>query len=218
MEWFFNKDGYIVIKEIISAIQSNKEYLSRIDGEIGDGDHGINMNKGFTIASERINDNSNLSEGFNEIAKVLMMEIGGSMGPIYGTFFEVLSEKSHSFEKIDSRLFYEMINSATNAVIDICEAQVGDKTLIDTLAPAIAKFKLSIEKNHCFKVALWDMVEGAREGRDSTLDMIAKKGRSARLGARSKGVIDAGSASCFIILETLATTIIKILKNDLSVD
>lgn len=214
MEWFLNKDGYQIIRDIISAIQLNKEYLSRIDGEIGDGDHGINMNKGFTIVSGRINEDSSLTEGFGEIANVLMMEIGGSMGPIYGTFFEVLSEKSRSFDKIDPYLFNEMLNSATNAVIEICEAQVGDKTLIDTLVPAVDNFTISLKKNDSFKDALAAMVEGAREGRDSTLNMAAKKGRSARLGERSKGVLDAGATSCFIILETMAGSIVRLFKDD----
>lgn len=213
MEWFLNKDGNQIIRDIISAIQSNKEYLSRIDGEIGDGDHGINMNKGFTIASGRINEDSNLTEGFDEIAKVLMMEIGGSMGPIYGTFFEILAEKSRSYDKIDPYIFNEMLNSATNAVVEICEAQVGDKTLIDTLAPAVGNFKISLEKTDSFKDALAAMVEGAREGRDSTLNMVAKKGRSARLGERSIGVLDAGATSCFIILETMASSTARLLKN-----
>ena len=133
------------------------------------------MNKGFTIASGRITEDSSLSDGFDEIANVLMMEIGGSMGPIYGTFFEILSEKSRPFDKIDPNIFNDMLSSATNAVIEICEAKVGDKTLIDTLAPAVDSFRLSLEKGDSFKDSLAAMVEGAREGRDSTVNMVAKK-------------------------------------------
>lgn len=214
MEWFLNEDGYEIVRGIISAIQSNKEYLSRIDGEIGDGDHGVNMNKGFTIAAERIDESSNLSDGFNIIGMVLMMEIGGSMGPIYGTFFESLYEKSRAAEKIDAHLFYDMLNSATSSVVELCSAQTGDKTLVDTLIPATESFKRSLENNESFRDTLAAMIEGARKGRDSTLDMVAKKGRSARLGERSRGVLDAGAVSCCIILETMAESMTRLIKSE----
>ncbi len=212
MDYFLNRDGIRIIREIISSIQSNKVYLSTIDGKIGDGDHGINMNKGFTMASQRIGDSCTLSAGFGEIANVLMTEIGGSMGPIYGTFFETLSEKSRQFEQITSDRFAMMLSSATDAVMELCEAQPGDKTLIDTLVPAVNCYKIALEKGATFGMALGEMVKGARKGLDSTLDMVSKKGRSSRLGERSRGVIDAGAASCYIILEALANSIPGLLR------
>jgi len=212
MDGFFNKDGIAVIADIVLAIQQNKEMLSRIDGAIGDGDHGINMNKGFTIASKRIDGSHNLSSGFGVVANVLLTEIGGSMGPIYGTFFEVLSNKSEPHDIINKNIFGHMLESATDSVIEICGAQPGDKTLIDALVPAIHNFGGVINKNGTFEAALQAMVKGAEEGRDSTINLIARKGRSSRLGERSKGVVDAGAASCYLILEAMAKSISKILR------
>ena len=209
MEWFSNKRGKNIAIEIIDAVKANREYLSRVDGEIGDGDHGVNMSKGFSIAELKIDQNASLSECFRVISDVLMLEIGGSMGPIYGVFFETLSKKTQSEEKITPIIFYEMLDSGIRAVIELCDAQVGEKTLIDALVPAGKRFKESFENNGDFENCLKAMVEGAKEGRDSTIDMIAKKGRSARLGVRSKGVIDAGAASCFIILESFAVSAIR---------
>ena len=213
MEWFLNKDGFTVIESIISIIQANKDYLSRIDGAIGDGDHGINMNKGFTIVSQRIDGSCSLSSGFEKIANVLMMEIGGSMGPIYGTFFEELSGKSAQHEVIDKNIFGEMMSSATDSLVGLCEAQKGDKTLIDTLVPAVSDFRGVVREGGTFEEALQAMVKGAEEGRDSTINLIARKGRSSRLGERSKGVLDAGAVSCYLILEAMANSISKILRN-----
>ena len=167
------------------------------------------MSKGFSIAELKIDQNASLSECFRVISDVLMLEIGGSMGPIYGVFFETLSKKTQSEEKITPIIFYEMLDSGIRAVIELCDAQVGEKTLIDALVPAGKRFKESFENNGDFENCLKAMVEGAKEGRDSTIDMIAKKGRSARLGVRSKGVIDAGAASCFIILESFAVSAIR---------
>ena len=77
-----NKDAAIVVNNIIHSIKENREYLSEIDGAIGDGDHGINMSKGFSMAEEILsNEEFNMSDGFLTISQVLMNKIGGSMGP-----------------------------------------------------------------------------------------------------------------------------------------
>ena len=89
MDYSLNSDGKKILTRIIGAIQENKEYLSEIDGRIGDGDHGINMNKGFSIFEERIRDRDvAFSDGLGELGEILLTEIGGSMGPIYGTIIE----------------------------------------------------------------------------------------------------------------------------------
>ena len=87
MKSFSNKGNASIVMDIIDAIKSNKNYLSDIDGLIGDGDHGINMNKGFSIAGQRISDDETFSSAMKILGDTLLLEIGGSMGPIYGTFF-----------------------------------------------------------------------------------------------------------------------------------
>ena len=83
-----NSEGKFVVERLVKTIQDNKEYLSEVDGAIGDGDHGINMNKGFTICGERIAERDcSMSEAMETLGDILMSEIGGSMGPIYGTVF-----------------------------------------------------------------------------------------------------------------------------------
>lgn len=88
MEYLVNEKNAGIILEISDNIHQNEKYLSELDGAAGDGDHGINMNKGFSLAKERIQTNMSFSEGLNILRKVLMEEIGGSMGPIYGTLFQ----------------------------------------------------------------------------------------------------------------------------------
>lgn len=211
-EGFLNNKGVVIIEYLIDVIEKNKSYLSEIDGLIGDGDHGINMSKGFQNAKKIISKNKyNFSSSTECLANVLMNEIGGSMGPLYGLFFLSLSESSKSKMIVSKEDFCIMLQDALNKVLTITDAQVGDKTLIDTLNPAVNAFSKEIEKGNDFCSALKVLKDAAIEGRDSTKDMIAKKGRSSRLGERSIGVMDAGATSCCLILCGMADKIIELL-------
>ncbi len=205
---FKNKDGVIIVNNLIKTIQNNKDYLSEIDGKIGDGDHGINMNKGFTLCEEKIQDKSyTMSEAFEVLSSTLMNDIGGSMGPLYGVFFEALSEVSSNKEEINATVFEKMIQSALAEIQDIGNAKKGDKTLLDTLIPAVEAYSESISSGKDFKTALKDLEEAANIGWRSTEDMVAKIGRASRLGERSRGVLDAGATSCYLIITSISSSI-----------
>jgi len=208
MEQFANRDGIRIVFDLIRAIQENKQYLSDIDGAIGDGDHGINMNKGFTLCRDELLANpGNLTHGLKTLSKILVMKIGGSMGPLYGTFFKSLAAACDGVDAIDMAVFGRMLSSGREGIQKISDATPGDKTLMDALLPAEAAYQAAAQTGEPFRVCLDKMVEAARQGRDATKDMAAKLGRSSRLGERSRGVIDAGAASCCLILEIMAGTI-----------
>lgn len=212
MSSFKNKDGKVIVENLIATIQQNKDYLSKIDGEIGDGDHGINMNKGFTMCKDRIEGKDlNLTESFKALAMVLMMEIGGSMGPLYGTMFFEMSKATDGKEDIDSQVFEAMLTNAVKGIQSLGDAKVGDKTLMDTLIPAVEAFQN--EKESDFSSALDQMIAAAEKGKDSTIDLVAKIGRASRLGERSRGVLDAGATSCFLLLESMGRTMKELLKD-----
>jgi len=208
MEQFSNRDGIRIVFDLISVIQENKQYLSDIDGAIGDGDHGINMNKGFTLCRDELLANpGNLTNGFKTLSKILIMKIGGSMGPLYGTFFKSLATTCESADAIDRTVFGKMLSFGREGIQKISDAKPGDKTLMDVLILAEEAYQDSSIAGEPFRVCLDKMAEAARQGRDATKEMIAKLGRSSRLGERSRGVIDAGAASCCLILECMARTI-----------
>jgi dihydroxyacetone kinase-like protein len=212
MEEFSNREGIRIVFDLIRAIQENKQYLSDIDGAIGDGDHGINMNKGFTLCRDELLANpGNLTHGIKTLSKVLVMKIGGAMGPLYGTFFKSLAAACDGVDAIDMAVFGRMLSSGREGIQKISDARLGDKTLMDVLLPAEAAYQAAAQTGEPFRVCLDKMVEAARQGRDATKDMVAKLGRSSRLGERSRGVIDAGAASCCLILETIAGTIGQLL-------
>ena len=202
------EEGILVLDNIIKVIQENKQYLSDIDGAIGDGDHGINMNKGFSMCREELDKNpGDLPHGLNLLSRVLMMKIGGSMGPLYGKFFKGISTSLAKHQTIDAQSFGEALRASKDAIGSISQARIGDKTLVDALHPAVDAYQAALDEGKDFSGALADMKLAANAGRDYTKDLVAKIGRSSRLGVRSKGVIDAGAASCALILETMADTI-----------
>ena len=206
------KYGKEIADGLIQTIQLNKDYLSEIDGKIGDGDHGINMNKGFTMCRERLEGQSpSVSEVFAIISQTLMEDIGGSMGPLYGVLFEGMSMASEGREAIAAEDFAQMLSAAVEGVMEIGSAQVGDKTLLDTLVPAKDAFADSLAAGHGFDECLSAMKGAASAGWRSTENMVAKIGRASRLGERSRGVLDAGATSCYLLLTALADSILPLL-------
>ena len=213
MSGFRNRNGKSVLLKMVEGIQSNKDYLGDIDGLIGDGDHGMNMNKGFSVFKDRFKAaDISFTEGLDELGTILLNEIGGSMGPIYGTIFMDMAEAGEEAEEITLEVLTDMMTAGFAGLCDIIEAKVGDKTLVDTLSPAVDVLKEAAESGKDFQVALEEMKAAAKKGRDSTKDIVAKFGRSSRLGERSRGVLDAGATSCCIILQTMADGIIELLS------
>jgi dihydroxyacetone kinase-like protein len=197
-------DAKGIMKAIIDAIEENKAWLSEIDGAVGDGDHGVNMAKGFAIVGEGIDAIGNsLSEVLRHAGMTLMSHIGGAMGPIYGTFFMKMAKPLEGKDGIEQDDITTMLTDALEGIKKRGGAREGDKTLVDSLAGALAGWREALGAGAGPEEALTAMIDGARKGMEETKDMVAKKGRSSRLGERSRGTIDAGAASCYLILKAL---------------
>lgn len=211
---FFPDSGSAILAtSLVQSIAENAAHLSEIDGAIGDGDHGINMRKGFdrfaTLASEK--NIKAASEALILLGSTLMSEIGGSMGPLYGSMFRAMG-KAIRGKEIDSEVFLEMLCAGKDAVMNIGDAKPGDKTMLDALVPAFEAFSDAVKKGLPFELALTVMGEAASAGAKATINMVAKIGRASRLGERSRGVQDAGATSCAIILNQIASTAKKLLN------
>ena len=171
------------------------------------------MNKGFTLFETRFKDkNFTFTEGLDELGNILFSEIGGSMGPIYGTIFMDAAEEGEDLDSITISDLSAMLEAGLKGLQEIVEAQVGDKTLVDTLSPAVASLKASAADEDDYRAALKKMKAAAEAGKDSTKDLVAKFGRSSRLGERSRGVLDAGAVSCCIILSAMADGVCEVLS------
>lgn len=207
-----NENGRPILLAMVKAIQENKQYLGDVDGLIGDGDHGMNMNKGFTMYGEQLGDGeTSFSDGLFDLGTVLLNKIGGSMGPIYGTILMEMSDAEDDEDEITLELFGKMLQAGLDGLYGIVDARPGDKTLVDTLYPACESVKAAAAEGKDFAAALDGMKEAAEKGKESTKDLAAKYGRAARLGERSRGVLDAGATSCCIILQAMADGIKSVL-------
>jgi len=210
-----------LVRELINTIVANRQYLSEIDGLIGDGDHGINMAKGFTGCGTRLDAlgqaAQQLPAALEQLSQALMDDIGGSMGPLYGEYFQGFVKTLEPHAQLDAGLFGDALAAAVARVQGMGNAQVGDKTLMDTLVPALAAYRAAQNAGDGFSACLQAMSVAAEQGRDSTKDLQARIGRSARLGARSIGVLDAGATSCCLILQSMARSLQRQLDAALSV-
>ncbi|WP_103734362.1 dihydroxyacetone kinase subunit DhaL [Pseudomonas sp. GZJR-8] len=205
---FSTRDGSAIVADLVSVIVANREYLSEVDGAIGDGDHGINMAKGFAHCGRSIEGRQlSLAQALDELTLSLMEGIGGSMGPLYGSLFIGMADEVRNCEDIDAATFAHLLRGGLTSLQDITEAGVGDKCLMDTLIPAVEAFEQAHASGASFNDALEAMKTAASQGRDSTKDLVAKIGRASRLGERSLGVLDAGAVSCCLILTRLADSV-----------
>lgn len=200
-----------LVRDLIATIVANRQYLSEIDGLIGDGDHGINMAKGFTGCGTRLDalgaTAQQLPAALEQLSQALMDDIGGSMGPLYGEFFMGFVITLAPQQQLDAALFGDALGAAVAKVQGMGNAQVGDKTLMDTLVPALAAYRQAYAAGATFSAALQALSVAAEQGRDSTKNLQARIGRSARLGPRSIGVLDAGATSCCLILQSMARSL-----------
>jgi dihydroxyacetone kinase-like protein len=209
---FQDRDGEGIVLDMIKTIQENFGLLSEIDGAIGDGDHGVNMNKGFTLCRQLLEaDPGGFAKGLQTLGRVLMAEIGGAMGPLYGSFFLEMSRAARDHEAIDIDVFQQMLERGTNAVSSLGNARIGDKTMIDALVPALEAYKEAAASGNDFARALADMAAAAEKGKESTRNLVAKVGRASRLGERSRGNLDAGAASCALLLGSMARSLTSLL-------
>ncbi|MDY3250351.1 MAG: dihydroxyacetone kinase subunit DhaL [Candidatus Choladocola sp.] len=212
MTTFKNANGKPVLMKMVKAIQDNKAYLGEVDGLIGDGDHGMNMNKGFTLFEKEYGEEDfTFTDGLDNLGNILFSQIGGSMGPIYGTIFMDSADAGSDLEEISVKDLANMLQTGLEGLQEIVEAQVGDKTLVDTLSPAVDALNAAAADGRDLVQALEEMKAAAQKGMESTKDLVAKFGRSSRLGERSRGVLDAGSVSCCILLQAMADGILETL-------
>jgi len=188
-----------------AAMEENRRYLTKLDSEIGDGDHGNNMHRGFQAALERVEaaDASTPADVLKAVSMALISKVGGAAGPLYGTAFLRASTALADKEEVSGEDAAEALEAALGGVKQRGKAEVGDKTIIDALEPAAEVAKQAASEGSVtavFRAA----AEAAKEGAESTIPLTARKGRASYLGARSAGHQDPGATSTYMLLEAAA--------------
>ena len=195
------------LEAMCDTIEAEKDTLSELDGAIGDGDHGVNMAKCFREVKKKLAESTaaDMNTLLNDVGMVVLNSVGGAMGALYGTFFLKMAQESAAKDELGLGDLVRMLQTAEQGILDIGKASLGDKTLLDTLSPAVRALEQSEKEGLPLPDALANFEQAAQKGMESTTDMLAKMGRASRLGERTIGHQDAGATSCYFILRSLAS-------------
>jgi dihydroxyacetone kinase-like protein len=189
----------------IAALTENKDYLTDLDRAIGDADHGTNMDRGFRKVAEKLPSVADKDIGniMKTVGMTLISSVGGASGPLYGTFFMRGGMAVDAKEELSEEDLVAMLQGAIDGVIQRGRAQIGDKTMIDTLLPAIEALKNGFAAGKGIVGAMEDAVAAAEQGMKDTVPLQARKGRASYLGERSIGHQDPGATSSYLVLNAL---------------
>ena len=195
------------MKRFAAEMAANRAYLSRLDGAIGDGDHGTNMDRGMKKALERLEatDGDDIGASLKAVGMALVSSVGGAAGPLYGTLFLQMGQATAGKSEIDLAGFTEALDAGVQGVIRRGKAEPGDKTMLDALGPALEVLRGAGDDDAAG--ALGRATEAAREGMEATVPMVARKGRASYLGERSVGHQDPGATSSHLLLKTAAEAV-----------
>ena len=194
------------IKGCAKVLSENRDYLIQLDAAIGDADHGANMDRGFQAVMNKMPEMSDKDIGtiFKTVGMTLLSTVGGAGGPLYGTFFLQAGAKTAGKMELSSEDWCDALDAAVNGVIMRGKAQLGDKTMVDALTPAVKALKQAVSEQSAFGKALRLSADAAKHGMEATTPLVARKGRASYLGERSAGHQDPGATSSYMILNTAA--------------
>jgi len=196
------------IKLCAGTIAENKDYLVQLDAAIGDADHGANMDRGFQAILNKTQEISDKDIGtiFKTVGMTLLSTVGGASGPLYGTFFLQAGMKTAGKMELSLEDWTIALEAALSGVIMRGKAELGDKTMVDGLTPAVNALKDAVDKKLPIGKALSLSAEAAKQGMEATTPLVARKGRASYLGERSAGHQDPGATSTYLLLKMAADT------------
>lgn len=195
------------IREFARVIGENAQYLTDLDAAIGDADHGINMNRGMTAVTAALDESTpaDASDLCKQVGMTLVSSVGGASGPLYGTFFLRMATALGQAAALDGPAVATTLRAGVEGVVARGKAEVGDKTMLDALVPALDALDAAVAEKADLATALAAAANAAERGRDATAPMVARKGRASYLGQRSAGHLDPGAASAAMLIAAAAT-------------
>lgn len=196
------------VEAVIKAILSDKDYLSQLDAKIGDGDHGLNMARGAMAAEEaleELDDAANVKEILQAVGDAVLMNVGGTAGPLYGAGILEAAKVVDEDSKLNAETLEKVFGAAVSAIQRRGKADKGDKTMLDVLIPIHETFKAENTVGKNLDQILTEARDAAKDGVEFTKTIPAKKGRASYFGDKSIGCEDPGAMSSFIIFRTLCS-------------
>jgi len=195
-----------IIEGMAKKIEAEKEYLTELDNEIGDGDHGINLARGFAAVEKKLPSlaGGDIGALLKGVGMQLVSTVGGASGPLYGTAFMKAGMACKGLTEIDGPAFVKAMEAAVDGIKMRGKATEGEKTMLDALCPALKVMQDDVAAGKSLKEALQDAAQAAEKGVEYTKTIIATKGRASYLGERSLGHQDPGATSSLYLLQVLA--------------
>lgn len=196
------------VRNFAAEISDNKQYLSKLDAAIGDGDHGANMDRGMQAALPKLEavSGEDVGAALKVVGMALISKVGGAAGPLYGTLFLQLGSATAGKPELSAHDWSSALESAVKGVQARGKAEPGDKTMIDALVPARDAFRDAVEGGASLGEALKRSADAAKEGMEATVPLVARKGRASYLGERSAGHQDPGATSSHMLLRIATET------------
>lgn len=197
------------IRRYATAIAENKERLTDLDAAVGDGDHGINMERGMSEVAAKLPSLADKDIGaiLNGVGMTLLSKVGGASGPLYGTFFMRFSKESGGKLQLNDQEFLAAFVAGVEGIQQRGSARPGEKTMIDALAPAVGALRRTLAADSDLPVAMQEAAAAAQAGAEATTEMQATKGRASYLGPRSIGHQDPGATSAQLLVEAAAAAL-----------
>ena len=198
--------GELVVRAIAQTAVDNETYFCELDAVVGDGDFGYSMARGFELVLQGWDDfdRTDIGTFLKKVAVVITSRIGGTSGPIWGTAFLRAGAAAGAADRLSPDQVVAMLRAAIAGIMARGKSDVGDKTLLDALVPAVDAVEAAVLEGGTAASALRAAAATARERAEATRSMIAKRGRAAYTGERSIGTLDAGAVAVAVMLEALA--------------
>lgn len=195
-----------IIEGMAKKIEAEKDYLTQLDNEIGDGDHGINLARGFEAVEKKLPSlaGGDIGALLKGVGMQLVSTVGGASGPLYGTAFMKAGMACKGLTELDGPAFVKAMEAAVDGIKMRGKATEGEKTMLDALCPALKVMQDDVAAGKSLKEALQDAAQAAEKGVEYTKTIIATKGRASYLGERSLGHQDPGATSSLYLLQVLA--------------
>lgn len=196
------------IRAFAADVEANREYLTQLDAAIGDGDHGINMQRGMSAVLGKVDTEEEQDVGalLKTVGMTLVSTVGGAGGPLYGTLFLQMGTATSGKSELEPDDWAAAVEAAVGGVQARGKAEPGDKTMIDALVPGRDALKAALAEGATFGEALRRSADAAEQGMRDTIPLVARKGRASYLGERSAGHQDPGATSSRLLLEAAAET------------
>jgi phosphoenolpyruvate---glycerone phosphotransferase subunit DhaL len=193
------------IRAFASEVDANKEQLTQLDAAIGDGDHGINMNRGMSAVLGKVDETGeDVGALLKTVGMTLVSTVGGAGGPLYGTLFLQMGTAVSGKAELDQDDWAAALDAGIAGVQARGKAEPEDKTMIDALIPGREALKAALAEGATFEDALRRSADAAGQGMRDTVPLVARKGRASYLGERSAGHQDPGATSSHLLLEAAA--------------